>query len=151
MSFLTDLENFFTHFNQANFDTLVADIQQDIEVAEADLARAAAWIVANGPTYVEDAQTLVAVLAALTGNLTIPASVISALKVAIADVQQFIGAVGKVSAVTTAGFMSALAAVHDGNESPGSLMRGYKMHQSLMAATAAARQALANASRKKAA
>ena len=30
-------------------------------------------------------------------------------------------------------------------------MHGYKMHQSLMAATAAARQALANASRKKAA
>jgi hypothetical protein len=148
MSFLTDLENFFTHFNQANFDTLVADIQQDVQVAEADLARAAAWLVANGPTIVADAQTLVSVLAALTGHLTIPVSVISVLETTVADLQQFVGAVGKVASVTTAGFMSALAAVPDGNESPGTLLSGYKMHQSVLSATVAARLALATAKKK---
>lgn len=149
MSFFTDLTNFFVHFNQANFDVLVADIKQDIQVAEADLAKAAAFIVANGPTYVQDAQTLVAVLAALSGNLTIPSSVISALQTAIADVEQFIGAVSKVSSVSTAGFMSALAAVPDGKESPATLMSGYHMHQDLIAATALARQALVAAQKVK--
>jgi hypothetical protein len=148
MSFLTDLENFFTHFNQANFDKLVADIQSDVQVAEADLARAAAWIVANGPTIINDAQTLIAVLAALSGNLTIPAGVIAVLKVTIADVQQFVGAVGKVSSVSTAGFMDALAAV-GGTETPATILAGYETHQSLLVATAAARQALAKASKKK--
>jgi hypothetical protein len=148
MSFWQDLKNFFTTFSQASFDELVADIQQDVTVAETDLAKAAAWIVANGPTYVQDAETLVAVLGALTGNLTIPASVISALNVAIADVQQFVGAVGKVSSVSTAGFMDALAAV-GGTETPATILAGYKMHQSLLVATAAARQALAKASKKK--
>lgn len=148
MSTWSDLVAFFTHFNQATFDQLVADLQQDVQVAEADLAKAAAWIVANGPTYVQDAQTLVSVLAALTGNLTIPVSVISALNTAIVDMEQFIGAVGKTSSVTTAGFMSALAAVPDGKESPGTLLSGYKMHQSLIAATAAARGALGNAKKK---
>lgn len=148
MSFLTDLENFFTHFSQANFDTLVADIQMDVQVAEADLAKAAAYIVANGPTYVQDAQTLIAVLAALGGNLTIPGSVISVLNAAVSDIEQFIGAVGKVASVTTAGFMTSLAAFPDGNESPGTVVNGYKMHQSLINATAAARVALANAKKK---
>ena len=72
-------------FNQTKFDQLVADIRQNIEVAESDLAMAAAWVAANGPSLVSEAQTLLSVLGALTGNLTIPASVISALKVTISD------------------------------------------------------------------
>jgi hypothetical protein len=144
---ITDLENFFTHFSQANFDALVADIQQGIQVAESDLARAAAYIVANGPTFVADAQSVISVLGALTGQLTIPTGVISALEVAVTDINQFIGAVGKVSSVTTAGFMSTLAALPDSNEAPGTLVSGYKMHQALIAATAAGRLALGTATR----
>lgn len=149
MSIFTDLATFFTHFNQANFDKLVADIQQDIQVAESDLAKAAAWLVANGPTIVQDAQVLVGVLAALTGNLTIPASVISGLNVAILDLQQFVGAAGKVSSVSTSGFISALAAIPDGKETPYTLMSGYKAHQAVIGATATARQALADAQKVK--
>jgi hypothetical protein len=148
MSFWNDLTNFFTTFSQASFDELIADIQQDIEVAESDLAKAAAWIVANGPNYVQDAQTLVAVLAALTGNLTIPASVISTLNVAIADMQQFIGAVTTVSSGTTSAF-DALAA-YGGSETPAVISSGYKVHQALVEATAAARGTLAAATKKKA-
>jgi len=148
MTFITDLENFFTHFTQANFDALVADIQQEVQVAESDLAKAAAFLVANGPTFVSDAQSIIAVLAALSGNLTIPAGVISTLNTAVADIEQFLSAVGKVASVTTTNFISTLAALPDGNEAPGTLVSGYKMHQSLIAATAAARGALANATKK---
>jgi hypothetical protein len=148
MSFFSDLESFFTSFSQASFDQLVADIVSDVQVAESDLAKAAAWIVAQGPAIVQDAETFEAVLAALTGNLTIPGAVISALQVAISDIQQFIGAVGKVSSVTTVGFISTLAALPDGNEAPGTLVSGYKMHQALLNATAAARVALASATKK---
>lgn len=148
MSFFQDLAAFFTHFNQANFDKLVGDIQADVQVAEADLAKAAAWLVAQGPTFVSDAETLVSVLGALSGNLTIPSSVISALSTAANDLNQFIGVVGKVTSVTTAAFMDSLAAFPDGNESPGTLVSGYKVHQSLINATAAARMALATAHKK---
>jgi hypothetical protein len=148
MSFITDLENFFTHFSQANFDTLVADIQQGIQVAESDLAKAAAFLVANGPTFVSDAQSIIAVLAALSGNLTIPAGVISVLNTAVADIEQFLGAVGKVASVTTQSFVSSLAAFPDGNEAPGTLVSGYKMHQALIAATAQARLAIPAATKK---
>ena len=145
----TDFLNLLTGgFTQAKFDQLVADIQGDVQIAESDLAAAAAWIVANGPNYVTDAQTLVAVLKALTGNLTIPGAVLSALGVAITDMQQFIGAVGKVTAPTVQSVVGALTAIPDGNEAPGTLVSGYKMHQSLIAATAAARGALANATKK---
>ena len=89
-------------FNQTKFDQLVADIRQNIEVAESDLAMAAAWVAANGPSLVSEAQTLLSVLGALTGNLTIPASVISALKVTISDMQQFVGAVTTATSSSTA-------------------------------------------------
>ena len=142
----TDITNIFTGgFTQASFDQLISDIVSDVEVAEADLAKAAAYIVAEGPTVVQDAQTLVSVLAALTGNLTIPASVLSALSVAISDMQQFIGAVGKVSS----GAVTAFAALSTyGNETPAVITNGYKLHQSVLNATAAARVALATANKK---
>ena len=147
MSLWTDFTTFLTHWNQANFDKLVADIQQDIQVAESDLAKAAAWIASQGPTIISDAETLMSVLAALSGNLTIPASVLSVLKVAIADMQQFVGAVSKVAFVSTESMVGVLSAF-DSNENPATVTSAYKMHQSLLNATAAARMALATAKKK---
>lgn len=147
MSLWTDFTTFLTHWNQANFDKLVADIQQDIQVAESDLAKAAAWIASQGPTIISDAETLMSVLAALSGNLTIPASVLSVLKVAIADMQQFVGAVSKVAFVSTESLVGVLSAF-DSNENPVTVTSAYKMHQSLLNAAAAARMALATANKK---
>jgi hypothetical protein len=108
----TFLGRIFT-FDQAKFDALIADIKQGVEVAESDLAMAAAWVTTNGPSLVSEAQTLLSVLSALTGNLTIPAPVISALTVAINDVQQFVTAVTAAnSAGSAAGAFDALAATH---------------------------------------
>jgi hypothetical protein len=138
----TFLGRIFT-FDQAKFDALIADIKQGVEVAESDLAMAAAWVTANGPSLVSEAQTLLSVLSALTGNLTIPASVISALTVAISDVQQFVTAVTAASSAgSVAGAFDALAAL-GGSNTPAA-------HSSLTQALAAARVALANASKKKA-
>jgi hypothetical protein len=133
-------------FTQAALDKLVADIQTDVQVGENDLALAGAWIVGNGPALVTDAQTFVAVLGALTGNLTIPAGVISAINLAIGDLQQFIGAVGKVTTPSAEGIMSAFSAVS--NETPAGVLAAYKAHQAVIAATAAARLALASAQKK---
>jgi hypothetical protein len=143
---LADATALFTHFNQANYDQLIADIQQGVQVAESDLAAAAAWVAANGPTYVQDAETLVSVLAALTGNLTIPASVIAALQTAISDMEQFIAAVSNASSGTTSAFdvFATMGAVDDQSR----VALGYKMNQSLIQATATARNALAVATKK---
>lgn len=144
MSFWADITSFFTHFTQADFDKLVADVQQAEQVVEDDLKKAAAFIVANGPSIIQDAETLVAILAALSGNLTIPSSVISALKVAIADAQQFVDAVAKASGSATP--VAAFGAVSAfGSTQTQVVMSGYKVHQDLVAAAAAARQALASA------
>jgi hypothetical protein len=145
MSQWTDFLNLFTHFSQASADKVVADLQSDVQVAEADLARFGAWIVANGPTIISGAQTFISVLAALSGNLTIPAGVISVLKVAIADSQQFLTAVEKVTPATftSASVVGAFAAVPDGKEAPGTLISGYRVMNALTAATAEARLALA--------
>jgi hypothetical protein len=137
-------------FNQAKFDQLVADIRQDVQVAESDLAMAAAWVTANGPSLVSEAQTLVSVLAALTGNLTIPASVIAALKVAIGDMQQFVGAVTAATSSSTAVHAFDALAAYGGSDTPAVVTSGYGVHSSLTQALAAARVALANASKKKA-
>jgi hypothetical protein len=151
-SFWSSITNFlgraFT-FNQAKFDTLVADIKQEVQVAESDLAEAAAWIVANGPTLVSDAQTLIAVLSALTGNLTIPVSVIAALKVAVADTQQFIGAVSAAQSAESAPAAYDGLAAFGGSNTPAVVVSGYAVHASLTQAIAAARTALANATKKK--
>jgi hypothetical protein len=153
-SFLSSVTTFlgrvFT-FNQAKFDGLVADIKQDIQVAESDLAEAAAWVVANGPTLVSDAQTLISVLSALTGNLTIPVSVISALKVAVGDAQQFIAAVSAAQSAGNAPAAFDALADFGGSNTPAVVVSGYAVHNSLTEAVAAARTALANATRKKAA
>jgi hypothetical protein len=146
-SISTFLGRVFT-FNQAKFDTLVANIKQDIQVAESELAEAAAWVVANGPGLVSDAQTLIAVLGALTGNLTIPASVISALKVAVGDVQQFIGAVSAAQSATTASTAFDALAAFGGSNQMAVVVSGYAAHSSLTQAVAAARLALANAKKK---
>jgi hypothetical protein len=135
-------------FNQAKFDQLVADIRQDVEVAESDLAMAAAWVTANGPSLVSEAQTLLSVLAALTGNLTIPASVISALKVAITDMQQFVDAVTAATSSSTASHAFDALAAFGGSDTPAVVTSGYGVHSSLTQALAAARVALANASKK---
>ena len=149
MSFWSDITTLFTHFNQGNLDKLIADIQQDVAVAESDLKKAAAWIAANGPTYVQDAETIVSTLSALTGNLKISSSVISSLDIAIGDMQQFVGAVSSASsAKSTASAFDVLAA-YGGSETPAVITAGYKVHQSLVAATAAARVALATASKAK--
>ena len=137
-------------FNQAKFDQLVADIRQGIQVAESDLSMAAAWVVANGPSLVTEAQTLLAVLGALTGNLTIPASVISALKVAIGDMQQFVGAVTTATSSTSAAHAFDALAAYGGSDTPTVVASGYGVHNSLTQALAAARVALAGASKKKA-
>jgi hypothetical protein len=147
-SFLSSVTTFlgrvFT-FNQTKFDGLVADIKQDIQVAEGDLAEAAAWVVANGPTLVSDAQTLISVLGAVTGNLTIQASVIAALKTAVADAQQFIGAVSAAQSAG-AGAFDGLAAF-GGSNTPTIVVSGYAVHASLTQAIAAARTALANSTK----
>jgi hypothetical protein len=151
MTIWTDISTFlgriFT-FDQAKFDELVADIKQGIEVAESDLAMAAAWVTANGPSLVSDAQTLLSVLGALTGNLTIPASVISALKVAIGDMQQFVTAVTAASSAGGAAGAFDVLAVFGGSDTPAVVTSGYAAHSSLTQALAAARVALAHASKK---
>jgi hypothetical protein len=151
-SFLSSVTTFlgrvFT-FNQAKFDGLVVDIKQDIEVAESDLAEAAAWVVANGPVLVSDAQTLISVLGALTGNLTIPVSVIAALKTAVADTQQFIGAVSAAQSAESAPAAYDGLAAFGGSNTPAVVVSGYAVHASLTQAIAAARTALANATKKK--
>lgn len=141
-----DVTSLFTHFNQANLDKFVADIQQGLQVAETDLAAAAAYIVSHGPAYVQDAQEVVAILAALTGNLTIPGSVITALKVAIDDMEQFIAAADHASSGTAhaVDMFAVMGAVDDVSR----VHLGYKMHQSMIQATAVARVALANATKK---
>jgi hypothetical protein len=145
----TFLGRIFT-FDQAKFDALIADIKRGAEVAESDLAMAAAWVTANGPSLVSEAQTLLSVLSALTGNLTIPASVISALTVAIGDMQQFVTAVTAASSAGSAArAFDALAAL-GGSDTPAVVTGGYAAHSSLAQALAAARVALANASKKKA-
>lgn len=143
---IADITAVFTHFNQANFDKLIADVQQGVQVAESDLASAAAYIVANGPNYVQDAQEIVAILGALTGNLTIPATVISALNVAISDIEQFIGAVNSAQSGTAHAMdmFAVMGAVDDVSR----VALGYKMHQSLINATAAARVALVSSTKK---
>lgn len=147
MSFWADITSFFTHFTQADFDKLVADVQQAEQVVEDDLKKAAAFIVANGPAIIQDAETLVAILAALSGNLTIPSSVISALKVAITDAQQFVDAVAKASGSTPVAAFGAVSAF--GTTNTQVVMSGYKVHQDLVAAAAAGRQALATAQKVK--
>jgi hypothetical protein len=144
----TFLGRIFT-FDQAKFDALIADIKQGVEVAESDLAMAAAWVTANGPSLVSEAQTLLSVLSALNGNLTIPASVISALTVAISDMQQFVTAVTAASSAGSAAGAFAPAAL-GGSDTPAVVTGGYAAHSSLTQALAAARVALANASKKKA-
>lgn len=143
---LHDVTSVFTHFTQANLDKLVGDVQAGIQVAESDLASAAAFIVTNGPNYVEDAQLLIATLGAFTGNLTIPVTVISALEVAVNDLEQFIGAAKSVASGTTSAFdvFAAMGAVNDISR----VTLGYKMHQSLINATAAARVALVSSTKK---
>jgi hypothetical protein len=51
----TFLGRIFT-FDQAKFDALIADIKRGAEVAESDLAMAAAWVTANGPSLVSEAR-----------------------------------------------------------------------------------------------
>jgi hypothetical protein len=143
----TFLGRIFT-FNQAEFDELVADMKQGIEVAESDLAMAAAWVTANGPSLVSEAQTLLSVLAALTGNLTIPASVIAALKVAISDMQQFVGAVTTATSSGTAAHAFDALAAYGGSDTSAVVANGYGVHSALTQALAAARVALASASKK---
>jgi hypothetical protein len=143
---VADATNLVTNFNQQNLDQLIADIQQDVQVAESDLAKAGAWFVANLPTVISDAQEFIAVLSALTGNLTIPASVITVLETAVSDTQQFLSAVESVSSGTAhaVDVFATMGAVDDTTR----IALGYKMHQSLISATAAARVALAASTKK---
>lgn len=136
-SIVQDFKNLFANYNQANWDKLVADINGGIQVGENDLALAAAWVLANLPTYVADAKTLVTVLSALTGQATVPAAVVTTLNSAIAEVSTFLSAVGTVSAAFGVATPVNLAS------SPAANVQAYKVHQSLVAATAMARLALA--------
>src|SRR5271165_3379107 len=144
---LHDVTSLFTHFTQANLDKLVGDVNSGIQVAESDIAAAATFIVTNGPTYVEDAQLLIATLAAFTGHLTIPVTVISALESTVGDMQQFISVANSVKSNVAHGLdlFAAMGAVDDQSR----VALGYKMHQSLINATALARVSLATATKKK--
>lgn len=141
MSWLSTFTSWVTGgFQQSALDSLVAQIKQGFQTAESALASAVAFVISDGPTIISDAQELVAVLAALTGNLTIPAAVISALNVAIQDAQEFLAAV---SAAQTA--LAPVSSVVSAPTQVDFVLKGHAVRAALDQAVSAARLALNSA------
>lgn len=139
MSWFTDFVNVFkSGFSQASLDQLVADIKQGVQTAESDLAIALAWIVSEMPSLVSDAQEVLAILTALTGNLTISASVLAAINVAIGDMQQFENAANALNASGTVSAVSAPTQM-------GLVVKGHAARAAMDAALAQGRLALNSA------
>lgn len=83
MSIITWFQSF-TSIAEADLMKLAVNIKQDIQVAESDLAKGAAWLTANLPTVLNYLSEVEAVLAALAGSgVTITPAASTALATAL--------------------------------------------------------------------
>lgn len=113
MSILDTIEHWWKD-TEADVLTLIAEIKKGVGIAEADLAKANAWVIANAPTITSDIESVLAIVASLSGaGIALPASVTAAAAAATeatAALNAYVGASGSGS-TTAAALIAGYTAV----------------------------------------